>query len=62
MKDEQIGNQMIVFDDFKLIFTNIILNSVRAEISPFCKLIESFRFVLSSLNDMAKLIATDIFE
>jgi hypothetical protein len=62
MEDQQVGNQMIIFDDLQLIFPHIVFNSIRTEIYPLGKVIEAFEFVLGSMNYPAEFIVTDIFQ
>ena len=62
VKNHQISNQVVVFDDFQLIITNIFSNVVRSKINPLCELIEAFAFILCGLNDAAQISIADIFQ
>lgn|GEM_PF-4723590 len=62
VEDQQVCNQVIVFDDLQLIVADIVLDRVRAEIGPLRKLVETFALVLSRLNDLPKFTIADIFQ
>ena len=62
VENHQVGNQMIVLDDFQLILAHIFLNGVRSEIGPLRKVVETFALVLRCLDDLAQLIIADIFQ
>lgn len=42
VENHQVGNQMIVLDDFQLIFAHNFLNGVRSEIGPLRNIVETF--------------------
>ena len=62
VKDHQVGDQVVVFDDFELIVANVLSDRVGAEIGPLGKTVEAFALVLRGLNDAAQVLIANVVE
>ncbi len=53
MENDQVCDQVIVFDDLQLVIANVFGDRIGSEINPLGELIEAFALVLRCLNDAA---------
>jgi len=62
MEDQQVGNQMVVFNDFQLLIPNIFLYLVSSKVNPLSVFVETFTSVCRAVDDTTQFLVIHVFQ
>lgn len=62
VKNQKVGDQVIVFDDLQLLVSYVLLNQVGSEVDPLGKFVKALTPVSRALNDTSQFFTVHVFQ